>query len=102
MRHTEAALVEALGALRVKLKTEEDDARSFHRQLLATNDALELAARRTGELVLERDKLTQEVARLRGEAARVSVDLERCTKERDAARADARRLATPATTQTAQ
>lgn len=93
MRHTEAALVDALGMARRERLELEAQARQIQQNHEAAEELLEAAARRTGELVLERDKLTADVARLRGEAARLAVDLERCTKERDEARADARRLA---------
>lgn len=102
MRHTEAALVEALGRARGRVARLTADLIATRGSLDNMQESLDLAARKLGVAIMDRDEAKKEVARLRGEAARVTVDLERCTKERDAARADARRLATPATTQTAQ
>ena len=87
MKHTEAALVEALGSARGRVARLVGD-------LAATRGSLDnmQAARKLHVAIMDREEAKKEVARLRGEAARLAVDLERCTKERDAARADARRL----------
>ena len=99
MRHTEAALVEALGRLRRRVAGLVADLAAARSTIDATEESLSLAARKLGVAVMDREEAKKEVARLRGEAARLAVDLEQRTKERDAARADARRLGAQPVTQ---
>ena len=99
MRHTEAALVEALGSVRGRVARLTADLAATRRAHDSMQESLDLAGRKLGVAIMDRDEAKREAARLRGEAARLSVDLENRTKERDAARADARRLGAAPVTQ---